>query len=1222
VAEFQAGEVVVPVIPSAKTFIRDLKKQIMGDAYKAAREIGAEIQRGIQDQIRDVRVSASADTAAASAQMATLGAAVDRVDGRTARVRADADTGAATSGLTAVETAASRVDGRTARLSVDADTGGATAGMSSVELAASRIDGRAVRVQVDADVGGALAGIGLVTAALATIPIAATAALGAGALGGALAAAGVGFAGLAAVAGPSLGRINEALQAQEAATKAAATATTGGAQAAAQAASQALTLASAEQRVTDAKRTAKQAEEDLTRARQAAKQALEDLNRAAAGAALDQESAELGLLEARQRLEEINADPKSTDLQRKRAELEVRQAEQRVKDAKDRAKDTAKAEKDANKAGIEGSDQVIAAKDKIRQANQRLRESEAQLRVTQLQANAATKAGSQAQSNLAYATSKLSPAAKTAAEQIGKFRDAYLAWQEKLEPSVLPAVTGGLRVVQALFKPLTPLIKGSAGALVGLGQSAEKALGGKFWTSFFKDLSTAAPTAITGLGKSIGNVVTGFAGIVKAFLPYVPAIVAGVVKITGQFAKWGKGLGESNGFQSFIKFARENVPKLVTLFGNIGSAIGSVVAALAPLGGGVLSALSGVASWVASLPPVVIQGIAVGIGAIVLGVKAWAVAQTILNVVLSKNPIGLIITLIAAVVGAILLAYNSSEDFRRVVDVVWKGVQDAISFAWNNVIKPVVEALVTFWKTVLGPALSHFWENVVKPAWASISAAISQAWTNHIQPALKAIWNFLTTVLGPKIVWFQTTIVGPVFAKLGEIIKGAWTNIIWPALKAFFGFIVNDLAPKVTWLWKNIIQPAFSTIGTIIKGAWDKVIKPTFDFLYKAIFETIPNGFKKGVSLIEGFWNGLKEVARKPVKFIVDTVYNNGIAAVWNAVAKTLKLPELPLLKFAKGGIYPGYTPGKDVGMAAVSGGEAIMRPEWTRAVGKDYVNSANAAARSGGVGGVARFLGVAGDPGFAGAFAGGGIIGNIQDFIAGGIKAGAERLLNPLVAQATSAMGGTPFGKMLTGIPKTMVAGVIKLFGEREEKYGGASQHAAVKFARAQIGKPYQWGATGPGTYDCSGLTMRSLQAAGLTNVPRVTYDQINYGKAVSSPLAGDLGFPHRGHVWLYSAKNKIIEAPYTGAHVREVAARGAMAIRRPSYDDGGYLMPGTSLVHNGTGRPEPVLTDRQWQDVQGGTRGGDGSLFTIEEFHATPEQSPFAIAKDLDFIMGQRRR
>lgn len=65
---------------------------------------------------------------------------------------------------------------------------------------------------------------------------------------------------------------------------------------------------------------------------------------------------------------------------------------------------------------------------------------------------------------------------------------------------------------------------------------------------------------------------------------------------------------------------------------------------------------------------------------------------------------------------------------------------------------------------------------------------------------------------------------------------------------------------------------------------------------------------------------------------------------------------------FANGGIYPGYTPGRDIGYIGVSGGEAIMRPEWTKAVGPAAVHRWNALARSGGAGAVQaemrRYLG------------------------------------------------------------------------------------------------------------------------------------------------------------------------------------------------------------------------------------------------------------------------
>ncbi|MFC9059471.1 NlpC/P60 family protein [Streptomyces sp. NPDC057074] len=101
-----------------------------------------------------------------------------------------------------------------------------------------------------------------------------------------------------------------------------------------------------------------------------------------------------------------------------------------------------------------------------------------------------------------------------------------------------------------------------------------------------------------------------------------------------------------------------------------------------------------------------------------------------------------------------------------------------------------------------------------------------------------------------------------------------------------------------------------------------------------------------------------------------------------------------------------------------------------------------------------------------------------------------------------------------------------------------GTKAEKALAFARAQIGKPYVWGATGPGSYDCSGLTQAAWKAAGVT-LPRVTYDQVNAGTTVpvSQAQPGDLVFFYDdlSHVGLYIGNGMMIHAPKPGAYVRE---------------------------------------------------------------------------------------
>jgi cell wall-associated NlpC family hydrolase len=87
-----------------------------------------------------------------------------------------------------------------------------------------------------------------------------------------------------------------------------------------------------------------------------------------------------------------------------------------------------------------------------------------------------------------------------------------------------------------------------------------------------------------------------------------------------------------------------------------------------------------------------------------------------------------------------------------------------------------------------------------------------------------------------------------------------------------------------------------------------------------------------------------------------------------------------------------------------------------------------------------------------------------------------------------------------------------------------------AVAFAKAQLGKPYVFGAVGPDAYDCSGLTGAAWKAAGVS-LPRVSQDQIGAGRAVSRAelQPGDLVFYYAdiSHVGLYAGNGQSIHAP-----------------------------------------------------------------------------------------------
>jgi cell wall-associated NlpC family hydrolase len=104
----------------------------------------------------------------------------------------------------------------------------------------------------------------------------------------------------------------------------------------------------------------------------------------------------------------------------------------------------------------------------------------------------------------------------------------------------------------------------------------------------------------------------------------------------------------------------------------------------------------------------------------------------------------------------------------------------------------------------------------------------------------------------------------------------------------------------------------------------------------------------------------------------------------------------------------------------------------------------------------------------------------------------------------------------------------------------GGGSQSSGVEkvlsYAKQQLGKPYVWGATGPSSFDCSGLTQGAWKAAGIS-LPRTTWDQVKVGTKVakSEMKAGDLVFFYDdiSHVGIYVGGGQMIHAPKPGADV-----------------------------------------------------------------------------------------
>jgi cell wall-associated NlpC family hydrolase len=147
----------------------------------------------------------------------------------------------------------------------------------------------------------------------------------------------------------------------------------------------------------------------------------------------------------------------------------------------------------------------------------------------------------------------------------------------------------------------------------------------------------------------------------------------------------------------------------------------------------------------------------------------------------------------------------------------------------------------------------------------------------------------------------------------------------------------------------------------------------------------------------------------------------------------------------------------------------------------------------------------------------------------------------------ASGVLGRSPDGSLPPGGPPGVAAHAPSAQGE-----------AAVKYALRQIGKPYEWGAEGPDSFDCSGLTSQAWAHAGRV-IPRTSQEQWARLPRVSlrALRPGDLivYFPGATHVAIYLGDGVVVQAPRPGDRVKvsPIASNPLLGAVRPDGDRGG---------------------------------------------------------------------
>ncbi|MFE5332956.1 NlpC/P60 family protein [Embleya sp. NPDC056575] len=1024
-------------------------------------------------------------------------------------------------------------------------------------------------------------------------------------------------------------------------------------------------VSEAERKAASADEDARIAQLDLTKARKDAADQLQDLNDQLAGSEISQRRAVLRLQDAKAALDKVLAPgSKASQRDRDEAQLDYDEAVQRLKE---QAKDTERLKAqttEANRVGVDGSDlvteaqkrlaaaqlgvvdasrdvkaaQVDAAKaqaegarsiakaqrqvadaqqhvadvavqsaDQIASAQRGIQSAQLSAAAAAESATGGTNAAATAAAKYQRALADMNPATRATFDAVLRLKDAFKQWSDSLSPTVMPLFTRFIEGLIRSLPALTPIVQAAAGAVGELMDRASRSFQSPWWVQFKSDFVDAMPAAIVGMGVSFGNLFRGIAGIIGAFLPHMDSISERMQRITGRFANWGANLKGSPAFEQFLDDAAKSAPQLGEAFSSIAHAFADISHALAPFRGPLLTVLTVFAdtiSWIAREAPALVQGLFLA----AIAFRAVSISIAAINAASLANPF---VLLAAAIIAAIAL-----------VVIYWDEIEAGLKWVWEKAIRPVFDAVAA--------GAMWLWRNGIEPAFEGISTAArllaAIVLTVLITPLLLA-WMALSAAA----TWLWREAIGPAFSGIGAAAMWLWDNALGPVV----GWIADGfgwLGDRAESLYRDWIEPQFRAIGAVIRwvydwmiqpavdlatdafrglASWatwlhDKMIKPIFDKIGSAVgsvLDGIVSAFDSTKSAVEKTWGGVKEIAAAPIRWVIDTVYTNGIKKVWDKVADVVSLPHLPEVTagFASGGIMPGYTPGRDNQLIAVGGGEAILRPELTRALGADWVHGGNAAARSGGVAGAQQWLtGMQ----FGGAFSWGGIVDSIKsgissipspgdvvkglgELVRGGLAAAAELGFKPIKALIDRIPGDGNWSKLAREVPTRGIDSLIdKLRGDDLQYHTsilsgfggvmGGIPGPVLDYARRFEGTPYLWGGTTPSGFDCSGLTQYAYTRAGHYPLGRTTYDQVKQGRSIgmSDARPGDLVFEHFGgaspsHVGFFLRPGWIYDAPKPGDVVGPSPMANVVDVRR-------YLSPellGGQVTGAGVLRWAPVV-------------------------------------------------
>lgn len=760
------------------------------------------------------------------------------------------------------------------------------------------------------------------------------------------------------------------------------------------------------------------AEQALRDAREDARKDAETLAKRQRQNAVDERQAVLDLFEAQSEFNAVMADGSATDTDKEQASINLEQAQIALNNTRDEQVALAEEAADYAKNGVDGSEQVKSAQDDLTAALEAQKDAQEAVKEAAEAADEARIEGAEAvkealedqrevlsdnarairrakeaiadarqsavsdlkqidaqQQAVNAAFDKLGPAGRKFALFLFSLRSGFYDFRDAVQSAMLPAIQQAIEGfissgnATKARDAIVALAEGFGKFTVALSRSFQ----GPAWAAFFEMLAELGPDIQKAYGDAFIKFLEAFASILTVTAPFALRFAEGLAAMADGLAGWAASGEGQKAILDFIAYVEKVGPAVLDFFGSLAGAAANTLRAMAPFGEVVLGLLTSFLDFIAEMDPKTLGAILSSFTVILL---ASQVAYAVMNASMALGAlfaltIGPWVFLILGVAAALIFLYETNEDFRKFVTDAWRKVSKVIKKSWEEDIKPALtelwDAIKVLWKDVfqpflewLGPIILWMFETLF-PLWAK--------WiSRHIR----------------NVSWLITEVLVPAAQKMGEWFKAAWEKFIKPAWEA--------LVKAAKWVKRESVE-AFGKMRTgwrefteDVEAKWNKYGAPIMKTITETVLPALETAFKKAVDYIADQWDRLKRLVANPIRFVIEDVINGGLIAGFNKVSGWVNGPTLgevavpEALKFNTGGIMPGYTPGRDPhkfysptgGRLELSGGEAVMRPEWTAAMGPSYVDQMNALARSGGVSAIRRAMG----------FATGGIV---QTFARGG---------------------------------------------------------------------------------------------------------------------------------------------------------------------------------------------------------------------------------------------